>query len=95
MDCSLPDFSIHGNFPGKNTGVGCHFLQGLFPTQGSNLGPPRLLHRQADSLPLCHLGSPLYVHYTTKKTKNLENKMNSITNKLNQEMENSTKRIVS
>ena len=24
------------NFPGKNTGVGCHFLlQGIFPTQGS------------------------------------------------------------
>ena len=30
------------NFPGKNTGVGCHFLlQGIFPTQGLN---PRLLH---------------------------------------------------
>ena len=26
-------------FPGKNTGVGCHFLlQGIFLTQGSNLG---------------------------------------------------------
>ena len=26
------------NSPGKNTGVGCHFLlQGIFPTQGSNL----------------------------------------------------------
>ena len=25
------------NFPGKNTGVGCHFLlQGIFPTQRSN-----------------------------------------------------------
>ena len=25
------------NFPGKNTGVGCHFLhQGIFPTQGLN-----------------------------------------------------------
>ena len=32
--------------PGKNTGVGCHFLlQGIFPTQGSN---PSLLHCQAD-----------------------------------------------
>ena len=30
------------NFPGKNTGVGCHFLlQGIFPAQGSN---PCLLH---------------------------------------------------
>ena len=27
------------DFPGKNTGVGCHFLlQGIFLTQGSNLG---------------------------------------------------------
>ena len=30
------------NFPGKNTGVGCHaLLQRIFPTQGLN---PRLLH---------------------------------------------------
>ena len=36
------------NFPGKNTGVGCHcLLQGIFPTQGSN---PHLLHWQVDSL---------------------------------------------
>ena len=28
------------DFPGKSTGVGCHFLlQGIFPTQGSNQGP--------------------------------------------------------
>ena len=27
--------------PGKNTGVGCHaLLQGIFPTQGLNPGPP-------------------------------------------------------
>ena len=27
------------DFPGKNTGMGCHFLlQGIFPTQGSNPG---------------------------------------------------------
>ena len=38
MDCSPPGSSVHGNSPGKNTGVGCHFLlQGNFPTQGSNL----------------------------------------------------------
>ena len=30
------------DFPGKNSGVGCHFLlQGIFPTQGLNQG---LLH---------------------------------------------------
>ena len=40
--------------PGKNTGVGCHFLlSGIFQTQGSNLS---LLHWQADSLPLSHQG---------------------------------------
>ena len=49
------------NFPGKNTGVACHFLlQGTFPTQGSDLHLLQLLHWQADSLPLSHLGSPFY-----------------------------------
>ena len=29
---------VHGDSPGKNTGVGCHALfQGIFPTQGWNL----------------------------------------------------------
>ena len=47
------------DFPGKNTGVGCHcLLQGIFLTQGSNPHPPHLLHWQGDSLPLSHLGSP-------------------------------------
>jgi len=33
--------SVHGDSPGKNTGVGCHALfQGIFPTQGSNPGLP-------------------------------------------------------
>ena len=51
MDCSL---LCPWDFPGKNTGVGCDFLlQGIFQTQGSNLC---LLHWQADSLPLSHLG---------------------------------------
>ena len=39
-------------FPGRNAGVGCHFLsQGTFPTQGVN---PSLLYWQVDSLPLRH-----------------------------------------
>ena len=43
-------------FPGKNTGVVCHFLlQGIFPSQGSNW---HLLHWQKDSLPLSYQGSP-------------------------------------
>ena len=38
LDSSLPDFSVHGIFSGKNTGVGCHvLLQGIFLTQGSKL----------------------------------------------------------
>ena len=41
MDCSLPGSSVHGDSPGKNTGVDCPaLLQGIFPTQGSNLGFP-------------------------------------------------------
>ena len=47
------------NFPGRNTAVSCHFLlQGNFLTQGSNPRLLCLLHWQADSLPLYHLGSP-------------------------------------
>ena len=39
MDCSLPGSFLPWDFPGKNTGVGCCFLlQGIFLTQGSNLG---------------------------------------------------------
>ena len=40
--------------PGKNTGVGCHFLlQGIFLTRGSNLC---FLRGQADFLPLSYPG---------------------------------------
>ena len=49
------------DFPGKNTGVGCHFLlQGIFPTQGSN---SYLLHWQVGSLLLSHDGSPCVANY--------------------------------
>ena len=60
MDCSLPDFSVHGILPGKNTGVGCHvFLQGMFLPQGSGIEPmsPAAPALQADSVPLSHQGS--------------------------------------
>ena len=41
MDCSLSISPHPRNFPGKSTGVGCHFLlQGIFLTRGSNLGLP-------------------------------------------------------
>ena len=46
--------------PGKNTGVGCHFLlQGIFPTQGLNPGLLHVLHGHLGSLPLVPLGKPL------------------------------------
>ena len=50
------------DFPGKNTGVNCHFLlQGIFPTQGSNSS---LLHWQAGSLPLAPSGKPHIAFYS-------------------------------
>ena len=52
MDCHSPGSSVNGDFPGKNTGVGCHaLLQGIFLTQGSNPHLLCLLHGQVDSLP--------------------------------------------
>ena len=55
MDCSLPGSSVHPwDFPSKSTGVGCHFLlQGIFLTQGSNLG---LLHCRQMLYHLSHHG---------------------------------------
>ena len=40
MDCSPPGFSVQGDSPGKNIGVGSHaLLQGIFPTQGLKPDP--------------------------------------------------------
>ena len=51
-------------FPGKNTGVDCHFLlQGILLTQGLNM---HLLHWQAGSLLLSHQGSPWWGWMDTK-----------------------------
>ena len=44
-------------FPGRNNGVGCHFLlQGIFPTQGLN---PGLLHCRQILYCLSHKGNPI------------------------------------
>ena len=49
MDGSPPGSSVHGDSPGKNTGVGCHaLLQGNLPNPGTEPRSPTL---QADSLP--------------------------------------------
>ena len=63
LDCGLPGSSVHGISQARiQEWVGCQFfLQGIFPTQGLNLRLLPLLHWQADSLPLQHLGSLLVV----------------------------------
>jgi len=52
VDCQAPlswqEYQSKNTFP----------IQGIFPTQGSNPCLLHLLHCWADSLPLCHLGSP-------------------------------------
>ena len=55
-DYSPPDSSVHGDSPGRNTGVGCcSLLQGIFPAQGSN---PDLPHCRQILDHLKHQGSP-------------------------------------
>ena len=50
MDCSPPGSPVQGISPGKDTGVGCHFLlQEIFPTQRSNPHFLHLLHWQVGS----------------------------------------------
>ena len=58
-DCSPPGFSVHGDSPGKNTGVGCHaLLQGIFLTPGIELNLLHLLHWQVGSLSRAPTGKP-------------------------------------
>ena len=53
-DCSLPGSSVHGDSPGKNTGVGCPaLLQGVFQPRD-----PRSPTLQAGSLPFEPPGKP-------------------------------------
>ena len=51
------------DFPGKSTGVGCHFLpQRIFPTQGSNTGLP---HSGLILYQLSHKGSPRILEWVS------------------------------
>ena len=64
MDCSPPGSSVHGDFPGKNTGMGCHsLLQGIFLAQGSNPGLP---HYRQTLYHLSHQGIPLHMVTSTR-----------------------------
>ena len=64
MDYSSQGSSVHGNSPGKNTGVGCDaLLQGIFLNQELNWG---LLHCRQILFQLSYQGSPvciyMYIH---------------------------------
>ena len=64
MDYSPRGSSVHGDSPGKNTGVGCHaLLQGIFPTQGPN---PDLPHCRQILYWLSHQGKPTWFLSTCK-----------------------------
>ena len=64
-DCSPPGSSVHGDSPGKNTGMGCHvLLQGIFPTQGPN---PGLLHCWWILYCLSHQGSLRLLEWVTQE----------------------------
>ena len=58
LDCGPPGSSVHGDSPGKSTGVDHHALfQGIFLNQGLNPHRLHLLQGQAGCLPLGHLGN--------------------------------------
>ena len=61
VDCNPP---APLDFPGKDPGVGCHFLlQGIFLTQGSNLRLLCLLHCRQILYHLSHQMEPCVVSY--------------------------------
>ena len=67
MHCSPPGSFVHGDSPGKNTGVGFHaFLQGIIPTQGSN---PVLPHCRWILYHLSHHGSNPLLGIYAEETK--------------------------
>ena len=64
MDCNPPGSSVHEDFPGKNTGMGCHaFLQGILPPQELNQG---LLHCRQVLYQLSYQGNFWIVYLTLK-----------------------------
>ena len=64
MDCSLPGSPVHEIFRQEyRSGLPRHFfLQGIIPSQGSNL---HLLHWLEDSLLQSHQGSPMWTVLST------------------------------
>ena len=73
------NWTIHNpwNSPGQNTGVGSRsLLQGIFPTQGSNLGLP---HCRQIFYPMNHQGSPKILESLNTKGRNEKYKYLSAT----------------
>ena len=69
MDWSPSGSSVHGDSPGKNTGVGCHaLLQEVFPTQGLNPGLP---HCRQIIYPLSPQGNPKKAQYSVSSVQSL------------------------
>ena len=63
------------DFPGKNTGVDCHFLlQGIFPTQGSNPG-------------LVHCRQILYIWITREALANFFAEINNLNTRIDLEIQ--------
>ena len=55
MDWSLPGSSVHGDSPGKNTGVGYHaLLQGIFPTK--------------EQIQVSHIAGRFFTDWATRET---------------------------
>ena len=79
-DCSPPGSSVHGDSPGKSSGMGCHaLLQEIFPNQGSNPGLP---HCRQIFLPSEPPGKPFKNHYTVYQNESLSGPLlGSITEK--------------
>ena len=64
MACGPPGSLVYGDSPGKNTGVGCHFLlQEIFSTQGPNPLGKQILYHFTTLL----LGKQILYHEATKE----------------------------
>ena len=67
MDCSPPGSSLYGVFQARILDwVAISSSRVIFPTQESNphlLHLLHVLHWQVNSLPLCHLGSSMFIGY--------------------------------
>ena len=60
MDCSPPGSCVHGDSPGKNSGVGCHaLLQGI--SRSRDWTRVSCISCKADSLPAKSWGKPIAI----------------------------------